>query len=103
MCADIWGWGWVWVWGWGWGWQIPCNLDPTFAGLVEAWASGVSWKELMDECGVDEGDVARLLRRTIDMLSQVMSAVELSVKRMGAAGNWGIECRCRRHCGAHNV
>ena len=71
-------------WGWGWGWQIPCNLDPTFAGLVEAWASGVSWKELMDECGVDEGDVARLLRRTIDTLSQVTSAVQLSAERQAA-------------------
>lgn len=50
---------------------IPCDLDDQLAGLVEAWASGVTWKELMMDCNLDEGDLARLLRRTIDLLAQV--------------------------------
>lgn len=50
---------------------IPCDLDDQLAGLVEAWASGVTWKELMVDCSMDEGDLARLLRRTIDLLAQV--------------------------------
>jgi superfamily II RNA helicase len=51
--------------------QIPCELDDRFAGLVEAWASSVTWQELLNNSKLDEGDLARLLRRTIDLLAQV--------------------------------
>ncbi|OMO54976.1 hypothetical protein COLO4_36274 [Corchorus olitorius] len=50
---------------------IPCCLDSQFSGMVEAWASGLSWRELMMDCAMDEGDLARLLRRTIDLLAQI--------------------------------
>ncbi|KAK8626396.1 hypothetical protein V6N13_134042 [Hibiscus sabdariffa] len=39
--------------------------------MVEAWASGLSWRELMMDCAMNEGDLARLLRRTIDLLAQI--------------------------------
>lgn len=51
--------------------EISCDLDMQFAGIVEAWASGLTWREIMLDCGVDDGDLARLLRRTIDFLSQI--------------------------------
>ncbi|GAV72654.1 DEAD domain-containing protein/Helicase_C domain-containing protein/DSHCT domain-containing protein [Cephalotus follicularis] len=51
--------------------EIPCSLDSQFSGMVEAWASGLTWRELMMDCALDEGDVARLLRRTIDLLVQI--------------------------------
>lgn len=51
--------------------KIPCCLDSQFSGMVEAWASGLTWKEIMLDCAMDEGDLARLLRRTIDLLAQV--------------------------------
>ena len=52
--------------------QIPCDLDVQFAGLAEAWAAGVSWSDLVRHGGgLDEGDIARLLRRTLDLLTQV--------------------------------
>lgn len=51
--------------------QIPTDIDLAVAGLAEAWASGVTWKELLEDVRVDEGDIARLLRRTIDLLAQV--------------------------------
>jgi superfamily II RNA helicase len=54
-----------------WIFQIPIEVDTQFAGLVEAWAAGVTWKELMSQCGMDDGDVARLIRRSIDLLAQV--------------------------------
>ena len=54
--------------------QIPCELDDRLAGLVEAWASGVTWQELLG-CKLDEGDLARLLRRTIDLLAQVWFSI----------------------------
>ncbi|KAI4328322.1 hypothetical protein L6164_020684 [Bauhinia variegata] len=50
---------------------IPCGLDSQFSGMVEAWASGLTWKEIMMDCAMDDGDVARLLRRTIDLLAQI--------------------------------
>ncbi|XP_024542488.1 DExH-box ATP-dependent RNA helicase DExH15 chloroplastic-like isoform X1 [Selaginella moellendorffii] len=51
--------------------EFACDLDPQLAGFVEAWAAGVNWKELEIEDIMDEGDFARLLRRTIDLLSQI--------------------------------
>lgn len=51
--------------------NIPCHIDIQFAGIVEAWAAGVTWKELMCDSGMDEGDVARVLRRSIDLLAQI--------------------------------
>lgn len=39
--------------------------------MVEAWASGLTWREIMMDCAMDEGDLARLLRRTMDVLAQV--------------------------------
>ncbi|KAL5722386.1 DExH-box ATP-dependent RNA helicase DExH15 chloroplastic [Ranunculus cassubicifolius] len=50
---------------------ISCSLDTQFAGMVEAWASGLTWREIMMDCAMDDGDLARLLRRTIDLLSQI--------------------------------
>jgi len=46
-------------------------MDPTFAGIIEAWALGVSWSELLTLTSVQEGDLIRLLRRVLDMLRQI--------------------------------
>jgi superfamily II RNA helicase len=46
-------------------------VDLRLAGLVEAWAAGCSWEEIMQDCSLDDGDIARLLTRTLDMLRQV--------------------------------
>lgn len=51
--------------------KISCCLDSQFSGMVEAWASGLTWREMMMDCAMDEGDLARLLRRTIDVLAQI--------------------------------
>lgn len=51
--------------------EIPCCLDSQFSGMVEAWASGLTWREMMMDCALDDGDLARLLRRTIDLLAQI--------------------------------
>jgi hypothetical protein len=40
-------------------------------GLVEAWAGGASWQDVMADTSLDDGDMARLLARTADMLKQV--------------------------------
>ena len=40
-------------------------------GLVEAWAKGTDWSDLIANTSLDEGDVVRIMRRTVDLLSQV--------------------------------
>lgn len=47
-------------------------MDSQFCGMVEAWASGLTWREIIMDCAMDEGDLARLLRRTTDLLAQVL-------------------------------
>ncbi|NEO99543.1 MAG: DEAD/DEAH box helicase [Symploca sp. SIO2E9] len=40
-------------------------------GLVEQWALGVEWAELCNHTSLDEGNIVRILRRTVDFLSQI--------------------------------
>ncbi|KAK4376775.1 hypothetical protein RND71_003071 [Anisodus tanguticus] len=47
------------------------KLTSRASGKAWTWASGLTWKEIMMDCAMDEGDLARLLRRTIDLLAQV--------------------------------
>lgn len=51
--------------------EIPIAVDLRLAGLVEAWASGASWEQVMSDCSLDDGDVVRLLTRTVDILRQI--------------------------------
>lgn len=50
---------------------LPVWLETDWIGLVEQWALGTPWKELCANTSLDEGDVVRILRRTVDFLSQV--------------------------------
>lgn len=50
---------------------LPVWLELELLGLVEQWALGVDWLDLCSNTSLDEGDVVRLLRRTLDFLSQV--------------------------------
>ncbi|EDY37197.1 DSHCT domain family [Cyanobium sp. PCC 7001] len=50
---------------------FPIWWEPELTGLVHAWASGTSWSEVMANTSLDEGDVVRVMRRTVDLLSQV--------------------------------
>ncbi len=51
--------------------EIPILWSSELMGLVEAWARGASWTELISNTSLDEGDVVRILRRTNDLLSQI--------------------------------
>src|SRR5690606_20461427 len=48
----------------------PINVDSTVAGLIEAWAQGISWDRLMRLTNIGEGDLVRIIRRTADLLRQ---------------------------------
>ncbi|PPS45493.1 RNA helicase [Chroococcidiopsis sp. TS-821] len=50
---------------------FPIWLEYDLVALVEQWALGVEWSELCANTSLDEGDVVRLLRRTLDLLSQI--------------------------------
>ncbi|WP_341733387.1 DEAD/DEAH box helicase [Microcoleus sp. EPA2] len=50
---------------------IPIWLERDMVTLVEQWALGVEWLELVSHTSLDEGDVVRILRRTLDFLSQI--------------------------------
>ncbi|MEI8249694.1 MAG: DEAD/DEAH box helicase [Synechococcus sp. ELA057] len=67
------------------GLAIPIWWEPELTGLVHAWASGARWSELIAATSLDEGDVVRLLRRTVDLLSQVPYAEAVSEQLRGNA------------------
>ena len=51
--------------------STPIYWSSELMGLLDAWSRGMSWSELISNTSLDEGDVVRLIRRTIDLLSQV--------------------------------
>ena len=57
---------------------LPVWLETEWIGLVEQWALGIEWTELCANTSLDEGDVVRILRRTVDFLSQVPHVPYLS-------------------------
>jgi superfamily II RNA helicase len=50
---------------------LPVWLETELIGMVELWASGATWAELCANTSLDEGDIVRILRRTVDVLSQI--------------------------------
>jgi superfamily II RNA helicase len=57
---------------------IPVWLEYELVGIVEQWALGMEWIDLCSHTSLDEGDVVRILRRTIDLLCQIPHAPNLS-------------------------
>ena len=53
------------------GLDFTVALDGAVCGLVEAWAGGLAWGELVGQTSLDGGDIFRILRRTTDLLRQV--------------------------------
>lgn len=50
---------------------LPVWMEYELVGIVEQWALGVPWTELCSNTNLDEGDIVRMLRRTVDLLSQL--------------------------------
>lgn len=57
---------------------LPIWLEFELIALVEHWALGMEWTELCNNTSLDEGDVVRILRRTLDLLSQIPHVPHLS-------------------------
>jgi superfamily II RNA helicase len=61
--------------------SLPVGLENRYINLislVEQWALGVEWTEICENTSLDEGDVVRILRRTLDLLSQIPHVPHLS-------------------------
>eukprot|EP01038_Epipyxis_sp_PR26KG_P007528 gene7528-10254_t len=54
--------------------DFPIYLSIDAAGLVQNWVNGMSWRELCQETTLDQGDICRMLRRTLEVLSQIPDA-----------------------------
>jgi superfamily II RNA helicase len=57
--------------------DIPVEFGTTFCYFSQQWAQGISWGELAKMAQlkrVDEGDVVRALRRTLDLCRQIKRA-----------------------------
>jgi superfamily II RNA helicase len=50
---------------------LPVWMEYELIGIVEQWALGVTWVDLCAQTNLDEGDIVRMLRRTLDLLSQI--------------------------------
>jgi superfamily II RNA helicase len=50
---------------------LPVWMEYELVGIVEHWALELSWTELCSNTSLDEGDIVRMLRRTVDLLSQI--------------------------------
>jgi superfamily II RNA helicase len=51
--------------------SFPVWRECELVGLVEHWVLGVEWHELCENTNLDEGDLVRMLRRTVDFLWQI--------------------------------
>jgi superfamily II RNA helicase len=50
---------------------FPIWREYELVGLAEQWALGIEWNELCESTSLDEGDIVRMLRRTLDVLWQI--------------------------------
>ncbi|WP_413165584.1 DEAD/DEAH box helicase [Capilliphycus salinus ALCB114379] len=41
------------------------------SAIIEQWANGIDWLQLVEHTSLDEGDLVRMIRRTLDFLSQI--------------------------------
>lgn len=52
-------------------------INPNMSNMVRDWACNKPWEDLMDKSFLDDGDVLRALRRTLDLSKQIAHAPHL--------------------------
>lgn len=58
--------------------SLPVWREYELVGLCEQWALGIHWYDLCDSVSLAEGDIVRILRRTVDVLSQIPQIPNIS-------------------------
>ena len=71
--------------------SVPINLNPDYSAFIEQWAGGMDWEELLSGSEIDEGDVVRIFKRTLDLLRQltIISGVDQELAR---TAGMAIDC-----------
>ena len=67
--------------------SLPVWREYELVGLCEQWALGTDWNELCESCSLAEGDIVRMLRRTVDVLSQIPQIPDISATLSSNARN----------------
>lgn len=57
---------------------LPVWREYELVGLCEQWALGMDWNDLCESVSLAEGDIVRMLRRTVDVLSQIPQIPNIS-------------------------
>ncbi|BAZ45324.1 DSH domain protein [Chondrocystis sp. NIES-4102] len=57
---------------------LPVWREYELIGLCEQWALGMDWNDLCEGVSLAEGDVVRMLRRTVDVLAQIPQIPNIS-------------------------
>lgn len=57
---------------------LPVWREYELVGLCEQWALGMEWQDLCEGTSLAEGDIVRMLRRTVDVLSQIPQIPNIS-------------------------
>ncbi len=57
---------------------VPISLTPDYSAFIENWALGVDWQEMVSGAEVDEGDLVRIFKRTLDVLRQLTVIPDVS-------------------------
>ena len=66
--------------------EISTNINPLLAGLVQLWCrEETKWEDLLRMTNLDEGDIVRASRRTIDLLRHIKNVPSLNLKITGLA------------------
>jgi superfamily II RNA helicase len=58
--------------------SLPISYELGLTGLITEWALQVEWPELCNNTSLDDGDIVRVLRRTLDLLHQIPHVPHLS-------------------------
>ena len=64
---------------------MPVWLERDLIGLSEAWCQGATWEEICSNTTLDEGDIVRILRRTVDVLMQIPQIPRIDVNLIDVA------------------
>jgi superfamily II RNA helicase len=68
--------------------EISVNTNPLLAGLIQLWCKEeTKWEDLLRLTNLDEGDIVRASRRTIDLLRHIKNAPYLDSKIITLAKN----------------
>ena len=60
--------------------DCPIYFEKELTGIISEWAKGKKWRDIVFNTSLDEGDIVRIMRRSIDVLSQIKYCISASNK-----------------------